>query len=87
LKMDRSRGVRHQFGLRTLFGLTAGCAALFAIFSWLGLEPGTSLFVAAVLGVALIGAISLVIAIGRYGTGNESEAANREAPDDKAKRQ
>ncbi|HEV3344706.1 MAG TPA: hypothetical protein VG125_30295 [Pirellulales bacterium] len=82
--MDRSSGVQRQFGLRALFGVTALCAAVFAIFRWLGLEPRTSLFVAAVLGTALAGAFSLVVAIGRYGMedGERGQAANGEARDD-----
>lgn len=56
---------RRQFGLRTLLALTAACAALFGAFRWLGLTPGTSLFIAALLAVALAAAIILVVALGR----------------------
>ena len=56
---------RRQFGLRAVFGATAACAAMFAAFRWLGLDARTSLFIAAILGVAIVGAISLVVAIGR----------------------
>ena len=54
-----------QFGMRAMFGVTAACAAMFAAFRWLGLAPRTSLFIAAILGVAILGAVSLVVAIGR----------------------
>lgn len=56
---------RRQFGLRAIFGVTAACAAVFGAFRWLGLGPRTSLFVSAILGVAIVAAISLVVAIGR----------------------
>ena len=56
---------RHQFGLRALLGLTAVSAAIFAAFRWLGLSPRTSLFVAAILLVALVAAVGLVAAIAR----------------------
>lgn len=63
---------RHQFGLRALLGLTAACAAVFAAFRWLGLSPRTSLFIAAILLVALVAAVSLVIAIGRSAMGEDA---------------
>jgi hypothetical protein len=68
--MDEGSPPRRQFGLKTLLGLTAVCAVLFASFRWLGLESRTSLFIAAILAVALGGAICLVVAIGRLGKGD-----------------
>ena len=72
---DRPR----QFDLRMLFGATAACAAIFAAFRWLGLAPRTSLFIAAILGVAVVGAISLVVAIGR--SAKETEGKSSEGED------
>ncbi|HET6883152.1 MAG TPA: hypothetical protein VFI31_23485 [Pirellulales bacterium] len=54
-----------QFGLRALLGLTAVCAFVFGLCRWLALPPRTTLFVVAVLAVALVAALSLVVAIGR----------------------
>ena len=65
----------HQFGLRSMLALTAFCAVLFGTFRWLGLTPRTSLFVAAILVVALMAAVSLVVAIGR-------SAINQSPPND-----
>lgn len=68
-----------------MFGFTTLFAAVFGVFRWLGLEPRTSLFVAAVLAISLAGAISLVVAMGRYGT-DESETqrpGSRQGRDDK----
>ena len=64
---------RRQFGLRALLALTAACAALFGAFRWLGLTPGVSLFIAAILAVALAAAISLIFAIGRSAISQEQE--------------
>jgi hypothetical protein len=64
---------RHQFGMRALLGLTAVSAVIFGAFRWLGLTPRTSLFVAAILVVALVAAISLVVAIGRSAMSQEPE--------------
>lgn len=62
---------RKQFGLRSLFAATAGCAALFAAFRWLGVPPRVSLFIAGLLVVSLIAAIGLVVAIGRESAGDK----------------
>jgi hypothetical protein len=54
-----------QFGLRALLGFTAVCAVVFSACRWLGLPPRTTLFVVAVLALALVAAVGLVVAIGR----------------------
>lgn len=74
---EEGKGSRRQFGLPALFGLTAACAAVFAVFRWLGLAPRTSLFVAALLGLAIVAAASLVVAIGR--SAMEPEPTDRDA--------
>ncbi len=61
---------RKQFGLRSLFAATAGCAALFAAFRWLDVPPRVSLFVAGLLAVSLLAALGLVVAIGRGSAGD-----------------
>lgn len=64
---------RKQFGLRSLFAATAGCAALFAAFRWLGVPPRVSLFIAGLLAVSLIAAIGLVVVVGRQSTRDRGE--------------
>jgi hypothetical protein len=64
---------RRQFGLRALLGLTAVCAGIFGAFHWLGFSRRTSLFVAAILVVALIAAIILIVTIGRSAMRQESD--------------
>ncbi len=71
---------RRQFGLRTMFGLTAVCAALFASFRWLGLTPATSLFVVALLALALVAAIGLVTVISRSAA--DQDPSKDSGPDD-----
>lgn len=56
---------RKQFGLRTLFAATAGCALVFSAFRWLGVPPRVSLFIAGLLAVSLLAAVGLVAAIAR----------------------
>ncbi|HVX14650.1 MAG TPA: hypothetical protein VHC22_25910 [Pirellulales bacterium] len=71
---------RRQFGLRTMFGLTAVCAGLFATFRWLGLSPASSLFVAALLALALVAAVGLVTAISAWAA--DQDRSNDSGPDE-----
>ena len=62
-----------QFGLRTLFGITAACCVLFATLRWLGVQPPASYIVLAVLGVGALAAVGLVAAIASSVTGEDEE--------------
>lgn len=60
-----------QFGLRTMFAVTAACCVLFGTLNWLGVPPVASLIVLVVLVVSVLAAIGLVVAIAGCVTGEE----------------
>jgi len=62
-----------QFGLRTMFVVTAACCVLFGTLKWLGVPPVASLIVLVVLAVSVLAAIGLVVVIAGSVTGEEED--------------
>lgn len=62
-----------QFGLRTMFGITAALCVLFATLNWLEVPRVASAIVLVVLGVGAVAAVALVVVIAGSVTGEEDE--------------
>ena len=62
-----------QFGLRTMFVITAAFGLLFASLKWLGVPPLASCIVLALLAVSVLAALGLVVAIAASTTGEEDD--------------
>jgi hypothetical protein len=62
-----------QFGLRTMFIITAACCVLFATLEWLDVPPIASVIVLVVLGVGSLAAVALVVVIAGSVTGEEED--------------
>jgi len=72
-KDERRRAPPLQFGLRTMFVVTAACCVLFGTLKWLGVPPVASLLVLVVLAVSVLAAIGLVVVIAGSVTGEEED--------------
>ena len=56
-----------QFGVRTLLAAAAGIALLLGLLRWFEVPPAAIGLVLGMLVVAMLGAVALVVAIGRDG--------------------